>query len=139
MQRAWPWLVAIFMVVVAVAPPHAGARAGARSRLTAHDERVNALIAGMTLDEKIGQMTQADQQFAKDEADVATYHLGSVLSGGDSDPKTNSFEDWRAVYERFQAQTAKTRLKIPLLYGVDAVHGHNNVVGAVIFPHNVGL
>ena len=65
--------------------------------------------------------------------------LGSLLSGGDSDPPTNSRADWRALYERFQERSLRTRLKIPLLYGVDAVHGHSNVLGAVIFPHNVGL
>ncbi len=93
----------------------------------------------MTLAEKVGQMTQPDQSFIKDLADMETYSFGSVLSGGDSDPKTNSFADWRDMYERFQSQALKTRLKIPILYGVDAVHGHNNVIGAVVFPHNVGL
>jgi beta-glucosidase len=100
---------------------------------------VNPLVAKMTLAEKVGQMTQPDQQYVKDLSEVETLFLGSVLSGGDSDPKTNSFADWRDLYERFQARTAATRLKIPLLYGVDAVHGHNNVIGAVVFPHNVGL
>jgi beta-glucosidase len=111
----------------------------AQKRLSAHDAKVNPLLARMTLEEKVGQMTQPDQQFLKDEADVERLFLGSVLSGGDSDPRTNSFEDWRALYERLQARAARTRLKIPLLYGVDAVHGHNNVVGAVVFPHNPGL
>jgi beta-glucosidase len=114
-------------------------RNGNRSGLAVHDPVVNALLGQMTLDEKIGQMTQAEQHQLKDEADIEAYFLGSLLSGGDSDPKTNSFVDWRAMYERFQARSARTRLKIPLLYGVDAVHGHNNVLGAVVFPHNVGL
>lgn len=93
----------------------------------------------MTLDEKIGQMTQPDQQFLKDPADVEGLFVGSLLSGGDSDPPTNSRTDWRAMYERWQGRALKTRLRIPLLYGVDAVHGHSNVLGAVIFPHNIGL
>ena len=93
----------------------------------------------MTLDEKIGQMTQPDQKFLKDPADVEGLFVGSLLSGGDSDPPTNSRADWRALYERLQERSLRTRLKIPLLYGVDAVHGHSNVLGAVIFPHNVGL
>jgi beta-glucosidase len=114
-------------------------RNGGRPGLSAHDPVVNALLAQMTLEEKIGQMTQAEQHQLKDEADIENYFLGSLLSGGDSDPKTNSFEDWRAMYERFQARSARTRLKIPILYGVDAVHGHNNVIGAVVFPHNIGL
>jgi beta-glucosidase len=113
--------------------------AASRTPLSANDPTVNALLAQMTLDEKIGQMTQAEQHQLKDEKDVENYFLGSLLSGGDSDPPTNSFEDWRAMYERFQGRTARTRLKIPLLFGVDAVHGHNNVIGAVIFPHNIGL
>ncbi len=84
-------------------------------------------------------MTQADLSYIKDETEVAKYFLGSVLSGGNSDPKTNSLEDWTDMYDRYQSQSAKTRLKIPILYGVDAVHGHSNVLKAVLFPHNVGL
>src|SRR5207248_8132970 len=68
------------------------------------------------------------------------YHLGSVLSGGDSDPKNgNTLQDWTEMYDRYQSEALKSRLGIPLLYGVDAVHGHNNVLGAVVFPHNIGL
>ncbi len=108
--------------------------------LLAHEKEIDALIAQMTLDEKIGQMTQPDQMFLAAPSDVATYHLGSLLSGGDSDPKgSNSFEDWRAMIDGYHAEAQKSRLKIPLLYGVDAVHGHNNVVGAVVFPHQIGL
>lgn len=106
----------------------------------AFDAKVDAVLADMTLEEKVGQMTQADMSYIKDETDIATYFLGSVLSGGGSDPSPeNTLEDWRAMVERFQAQATSTRLGIPLLYGVDAVHGHSNVVGAVIFPHNIGL
>jgi beta-glucosidase len=98
------------------------------------------LLAQMTLEEKIGQMTQPDQEYIKDLSDIETYFLGSVLSGGDSDPKEgNSLQAWTGMYERIQQHTQNTRLRIPLLYGVDAVHGHNNVLGAVIFPHNIGL
>lgn len=97
-------------------------------------------MAQMTLDEKIGQMLQPDQQYVKNIDDLETYHLGSVLSGGDSDPATgNDLKSWTDTYDRFQARALKTRLKIPLLYGVDAVHGHSNVLGAVMFPHNIGL
>ena len=94
----------------------------------------------MTLDEKVGQMTQPDQSFLKSDADIAKYYLGSVFSGGDSDPKEgNSLEAWTNLIDRYQKRALETRLSIPLLYGVDAVHGHNNVLGAVIFPHNIGL
>jgi beta-glucosidase len=108
--------------------------------LSSFDAKAKALLAQMTLDEKIGQMTQADQMFLKDPSDIETYLLGSILSGGDSDPKAgNSREAWTELATSIQAHATKTRLHIPLLYGVDAVHGHNNVLGAVIFPHNIGL
>lgn len=111
-----------------------------RSALTANDARINALIAQMTLAEKIGQMTQPEQEFLKDSADVERYFLGSILSGGNSDPKEgNSAEAWTNLYHRLQMRTQNTRLRIPLLYGIDAVHGHSNVLGAVIFPHNIGM
>jgi beta-glucosidase len=108
--------------------------------LSSYDGQVRQLLAKMSLEEKIGQMTQPDQLFVKDIADVGKYYLGSVLSGGDSDPKAgNSLESWTEMVDRFQAEALKTRLAIPLLYGVDAVHGHNNVLNAVVFPHNIGL
>jgi beta-glucosidase len=108
--------------------------------LSTFDAKAKALLAQMTLEEKIGQMTQADQMFLKDPSDIENYFLGSILSGGDSDPKDgNSREAWTNLATSIQAHAAKTRLRIPLLYGIDAVHGHNNVLGAVIFPHNIGL
>ncbi len=109
--------------------------------LTADDGRVDALLARMTLDEKIGQMTQPDQEFLTDSRDIETLFLGSLLNGGGSDPKSksNSLEAWTDMYDGYQSHALQTRLGIPLIYGVDAVHGHNNVVGAVIFPHNIGL
>ena len=108
--------------------------------LSRFDPQIDEVLAKMTLDEKIGQMTQPDMSYLKDEAHITEYFLGSVLSGGGSDPTPeNTFEDWRDLYNRYQERALATRLGIPLLYGVDAVHGHNNVVGAVIFPHNIGL
>lgn len=108
--------------------------------LTAHDAEVKALVARMTLAEKVGQMTQPNSAAIKDLNDIERLAIGSVLSGGSSDPKTgNRRTDWAQLYADFQARTARTRLAIPLLYGIDAVHGHNNVLGAVIFPHNIGL
>jgi len=93
----------------------------------------------MTLDEKIGQMTQVDRGFLEQESDIRDYAFGSLLSGGGSAPPNNSPAGWADMYDRYQAYALQTRLKIPLLYGIDAVHGHNNVRGAVIFPHNIGL
>jgi beta-glucosidase len=135
-----PFILAAALVLAAGAVPSTQmAPAMAPVRLSSFDGEVNALLAKMTLDEKVGQMTQPDQMFLADPNEVETYFLGSVLSGGDSDPKTNTVEDWADMYDRLQAHALETRLKIPLLYGVDAVHGHSNVIGAVIFPHNIGL
>jgi beta-glucosidase len=103
------------------------------------ESRVEALLKQMTLSEKIGQMTQVDSNALKDKADIQKYALGSVLSGGGSDPTNNSAVAWQQLADECQSWARKTRLQIPLLYGVDAVHGHNNVDGAVIFPHNIGL
>lgn len=114
--------------------------AASGKRLSSHDPKIKSLIATMTLEEKIGQMTQAEQNALKSEADIETYFLGSLLSGGSSDPKAgNSLAAWTDMYEGYQRRALKTRLGIPILFGVDAVHGHNNVLGAVVFPHNIGL
>lgn len=102
-------------------------------------KRVEDLLGRMTLDEKIGQMTQADSGSLKNEADVATLFLGSVLSGGDSELPDVSAAGWSAYTERLQKRALSTRLGIPIIYGIDAVHGHNNVRGAVVFPHNIGM
>jgi beta-glucosidase len=121
--------------VFRAAPPADGLK-----KLSSFDPQVKPLLARMTLEEKIGQMTQPDQQFIRDPSDIETLFLGSVLSGGSSDPKEgNSLKAWTDLYDRLQQHTRETRLKIPLLYGIDAVHGHNNILGAVIFPHNIGL
>jgi beta-glucosidase len=105
-----------------------------------YDLQVDALLAKMTLDEKIGQMVQVDSGALKDGADVQKYFLGSVLSGGSSDPADgNSPQSWLNHVTGFQNQALQTPLKIPLLYGIDAVHGHNNIDGATIFPHHIGM
>jgi beta-glucosidase len=108
--------------------------------LSSYDGKIRELLSQMTLEEKIGQMTQAEQDALKDVNDIQKYFLGSLLSGGSSDPKAgNSLDAWTDMYDLYQAHAIKTRLAIPMLYGADAVHGHNNVLGAVLFPHNVGL
>ncbi len=112
----------------------------AQTPLSSFDRQVRALLSQMTLEEKVGQMTQAEQDALKDVNDIQKYFLGSLLSGGSSDPKAgNSLAAWTDMCDGYQEHALKTRLRIPLLYGADAVHGHNNVLGAVIFPHNVGL
>lgn len=100
------------------------------------------LLAEMTLAEKAGQIAQIDRKYLASDEDVSAFALGSLLSGGGSAPGDDtsaSPEAWRAMVEGFSAQARQSRLGIPLLYGIDAVHGHNNVLGATIFPHHVGL
>ncbi|MGL1956724.1 MAG: glycoside hydrolase family 3 C-terminal domain-containing protein [Colwellia sp.] len=100
--------------------------------------KVDALLTQMTLAEKIGQMTQAERKHASPD-DVKKYFLGSILNGGGSVPGDNKVEDWRAMIDGYQVAALSTRLSIPMIYGTDAVHGHNNVVNATIFPHNIAL
>jgi len=100
---------------------------------------VEALLAKMTLDEKIGQMTQADKTALQDGREVRDFFMGSVLSGGNSLPTPNDPPTWAAMTDGFQSQALSTRLGIPIFYGVDAVHGDGDVKGAVLFPHNIGM
>lgn len=92
----------------------------------------------MTLREKIGQMTQVEKNSITPDQ-VRRHAIGSVLSGGGGNPQPNTPQTWRDMVVAFREAARGSRLGIPLIYGVDAVHGHNNVVGATIFPHNIGL
>ena len=102
-------------------------------------DRVRDLMSYMTLEEKVGQMTQVERKFLDGDKNISKYFLGSLLSGGGSAPAKNFPKAWADMYDRFQNVALSTRLGIPIIYGVDAVHGHNNVIGATIFPHHVGL
>lgn len=103
------------------------------------EDRVAGLLSQMTLEEKIAQMIQPEQAAVSYE-DITTYGIGSVLSGGGSAPSTgNRANNWQAHIDSMKQAALDSRLSIPLLYGVDAVHGHNNVFGATIYPHNIGL
>lgn len=100
-------------------------------------DRAAEVLAGMTQRQKAGQMVQGDTDDITP-ADVASYQFGSAFSGGNADPATdNSPQAWRDHVAAYETQAAG--FGIPLIYGVDAVHGHNNVSDAVIFPHNIGL
>jgi len=104
------------------------------------DAKVNALLKKMTLEEKLGQMTQIDYDAVKNTPeDIIKYSIGSILWGGNSEIVDLSAKGWGACYDSLQQLSDKMRMKVPILFGIDAVHGHNNVDGAVIFPHNVGL
>lgn len=107
------------------------------------EARIAAIVAGMTLEQKIGQMTQADiRSITPDQ--VRRFYIGSVLNGGGAWPlDTNraTVADWVALSDRFYRASMMTDMKVqvPVIWGTDAVHGHNNVYGATLFPHNVGL
>jgi beta-glucosidase len=118
-------------------PTAADVPAAHKAGLAAPD--VEALLARMTLDEKIGQMTQADKSALPGGREVRDFFMGSVLSGGDSLPKPNDPSSWAEMTDRFQSQALATRLGIPIFYGVDAVHGDGDVKGAVLFPHQIGM
>ncbi|MDX3749910.1 glycoside hydrolase family 3 protein [Streptomyces sp. AK08-02] len=103
-------------------------------------QRVADLLSRMSLAEKAGQMTQAERgAVAATPGDIASYDLGSLLSGGGSTPTPNTPAAWAKMIDGFQLRAQATRFQIPLIYGVDAVHGHNNLVGATILPHNIGI
>lgn len=99
---------------------------------------VETLLGQMTLDEKIGQMTQVEKNSIQG-GDVKKYFIGSILSGGGGSPATNTAEGWAGMIHGFQQEALATRLGIPIIYGVDAVHGHGNLFGATIFPQEIGL
>nr|XP_016463350.1 PREDICTED: lysosomal beta glucosidase-like [Nicotiana tabacum] len=101
--------------------------------------RIRDLMSRMTLAEKIGQMTQLDRRILTSQI-MKDYGIGSVLSGGGSVPKPEATaREWVDMVNEFQKGALSTRLGIPMIYGIDAVHGHNNVYKATVFPHNVGL
>ncbi|WP_406006592.1 CIA30 family protein [Streptomyces sp. NBC_00637] len=102
-------------------------------------KRVADLLSRMSLAERAGQMTQAERGALTAPGDIAAYDLGSLLSGGGSTPTPNTPEAWAKMIDAFQLRTRATRYQIPLIYGVDAVHGHNNLVGATVMPHNIGI
>jgi beta-glucosidase len=99
---------------------------------------IDTLLQSMTLAEKIGQMTQPETNSVTPQ-EVTDYAIGSVLSGGGGNPTPNTAANWREMVAAYQEAALQSRLGIPLVYGSDAVHGHSNVPGMVIFPHNIGL
>jgi len=107
------------------------------------EQRVRDIVGKMTLAQKVGQMTQPEIKSATPE-DVKRYYLGSVLNGGGSWPNGNKHAkaaEWLALAQRYHEASMATDMavKVPVVWGTDAVHGHNNVFGATLFPHNIGL
>lgn len=108
------------------------------------EARIKAIMKDLTLEQKVGQMVQGEIKWAKP-SDVTKYHLGSILNGGGSFPnknKNSSMSDWLALADDYYLASLDKSAGgagIPIVWGTDAVHGHNNVVGATLFPHNIGL
>jgi len=102
------------------------------------EERVVDLLPRMSLAQKVGQMIQAEwTQLTPQE--MGEYELGSLLSGGEASPPENTIAAWKKIIKNYQTASLSTPLKIPAIFGIDAVHGHNNVYGATMFLHNIGL
>ena len=110
----------------------------------ATEARIDALLAKMTVEQKVGQLIQGDISTITPK-DLETYPLGSILAGGNSGPNGNersTAEDWAKLVGEFRAVSLRSQangIAIPIIFGVDAVHGHNNIPGATLFPHNIGL
>src|SRR2546423_7921113 len=152
-SRSRRWILALIaalsaLAVAVVIPGTGAARKGAR--VTAGlpyqnpdlpiSARVDDLLSRMTLAEKIGQMTQAERgSVDSDPSKITNDNLGSLLSGGGSVPTPNTPTAWADMVDRYQQAALNTRLHIPLLYGIDTVHGDGNMYGATVFPHNIGL
>jgi beta-glucosidase len=127
------------LVFAIVAAPAAASAPYENPRLPV-SKRVDDLLSRMNLQEKVGQMEQTERaRVFGDASPITDLKLGSILSGGGSTPTENTPEAWAAMIDRFQAAALKTRLKIPILYGIDSVHGDGNLLGATVFPHNIGL
>ena len=110
----------------------------------AHEARITDLIARMTIEEKVGQLVQADLCCVTPD-DFRKYKLGSLLVGGNSGPNGNDLSpaaDWLKAADDFYLASVDRSdggVGIPMIWGTDAVHGHSNIIGATIFPHNIGL
>lgn len=109
----------------------------------AMEQKIAQIISGMTLEQKVGQMTQAEIRSITPEQ-AREHYIGSILNGGGAWPdmkKHASIADWSALSEKFYRASISTDMKtqIPIIWGTDAVHGHNNLFGTVLFPHNIGL
>ena len=115
------------------------ARTEAGPDTPAVEARVSALLASMTLDEKIGQMIMVDYGALASLDDITTYFLGALLPSGDEAPADNTPQAWLDLTSSFRPKALATRLGIPLIVGIDAVHGNAKVAGATVFPHDIGL
>ncbi|HXA62667.1 MAG TPA: glycoside hydrolase family 3 protein [Streptosporangiaceae bacterium] len=129
-------LLALSTSVICLVPTLAPSASAAAGCISTAD-----CLSKLTLSEKAGQMVQIANSYITNKSDIATYGLGSVLSGGGGGPNGagGTATQWADMVDSYQSYALKSRLGIPLLYGVDAVHGHNNVQGAVLFPQHIGM
>ncbi|WP_156255937.1 glycoside hydrolase family 3 protein [Sandarakinorhabdus oryzae] len=143
------WLISLVLLASsnlatsALADPQAWPATRSPAALTdpVTEARITAIMQRMTLRQKIGQMIQGDITSVRPK-DLKAYPLGSILAGGNSGPYGNERADaatWAKLVGEYRAASGKAGAGIPILFGVDAVHGHSNVPGATIFPHNIGL
>ena len=136
-------LAAAFLATGAAAKPIWPRAAAPASSDAALEARVRSIVSGMTLEQKIGQMTQAEIRSVTPD-DVRRYYIGSILNGGGAWPGMNmhsTVDDWLKLSDAFYRASMSTdmKVKVPVIWGTDAVHGHNNVYGATLFPHNIAL
>ena len=124
---------------VAASAPDAGQEGAALHDTPAVEARVSGLLAQMTLDEKIGQMIMVDYGALASLDDITTYFLGALLPSGDEAPADNAPRRGSTSRAHFRPKALATRLGIPLIVGIDAVHGNAKVAGATVFPHDIGL
>ena len=103
------------------------------------EARVDSLLSQMTLDEKIGQMIQMEFRDIPSNSDIKTYYLGSLLAYADNGPAGRTPQAWADLYDTLQSYALQTRLKIPMMFAIDAVHGFGAMYGATVFPHNIGM
>ena len=113
-----------------------------KCNLPDHSKFISQIVSGMTLEQKVGQIIMPEINSVTPE-EAKKYHFGTILNGGGGFPnqnKNSTVDDWKALSKNyFDASTEVNGMKIPILWGTDAVHGHNNVIGATIFPHNIAL
>lgn len=103
------------------------------------EERVDDLLSRMTMEEKIGQMALVEKNSIHEKKDLANYGIGALLSGFGAKPEPNTGQAWLEMVNEFQKYAGASRLEIPLLYGVDAIHGQAAFSAQVVFPHQIGL
>jgi hypothetical protein len=134
MKRFFPTIIASVVLALSLFSLSACTKTPEENPIDTLEERV----AAMTLEEKLGQMIQAERNAINSSA-VNALNLGSILSGGGSHPNPNTPQGWLSMTTSFRNASLNSSSGLPVLYGVDAVHGHNNLLGAVLFPHNIAL